>query len=77
MSARKRVTIPVRVEPGSDLPAAERAAVLDAVNRNRALEGSLLPILHAVQERLGWVPQHAVPLIALELNLRVPKCTAC
>ena len=56
MSARKRVTIPIRVEPGSDLPAAERAAVLEAVNSNRALEGALLPILHAIQDRLGWIP---------------------
>ncbi len=69
MSARKRVTIPIRVEPGSDLPAAERAAVLEAVNGNRALEGALLPILHAIQDRLGWVPPRVLPLIAYELNL--------
>jgi hypothetical protein len=29
MSERKRVTIPIRVEPGADLPAAERTAVLE------------------------------------------------
>jgi formate dehydrogenase subunit gamma len=69
MSARKRVTIPIRIEPGSDLPAAERAAVLEAVNRNRALEGALLPILHAIQDRLGWIPPRTLPLIAYELNL--------
>jgi formate dehydrogenase subunit gamma len=69
MSARKRVTIPIRVEPGSDLPAAERAAVLEAVNQNRALEGALLPILHAIQDRLGWIPPRVLPLIAYELNL--------
>jgi formate dehydrogenase subunit gamma len=69
MSARKRVTIPIRVEPGADLPAAERAVVLDAVNRNRALEGPLLPILHAIQDRLGWIPPRTLPLIAYELNL--------
>lgn len=69
MSARKRVMIPIRVEPGSDLPAAERAAVLEAVNSNRALEGALLPILHAIQDRLGWIPPRTLPLIAHELNL--------
>ena len=69
MSARKRVPIAVRVEPGSDLPADERAAVIDAVNSNRALEGALLPILHAIQDRLGWIPPRALPLIAYELNL--------
>jgi formate dehydrogenase subunit gamma len=69
MSARKRVPIPVRVEPGSDLPAEERKLVLEAVNQHRALEGALLPILHAVQDRLGWVPPRTLPLIAYELNL--------
>jgi len=39
------------------------------VNQNRALEGSLLPILHAIQDRLGWIPPRALPLIAYELNL--------
>ena len=33
------------------------------------LEGPLLPILHAVQEAFGYVPQPAVPIIARELNL--------
>jgi formate dehydrogenase subunit gamma len=69
MSARKRVPIPIRPEPGSDLAAAERTAVLEAVNQNRALEGSLLPILHAIQDRLGWIPPRTLPLIAFELNL--------
>jgi len=69
MSGRKRVTIPIRVEPGSDLPADERNVVLGAVQQNRALEGSLLPILHAIQDRLGWVPPRTLPLIAYELNL--------
>jgi formate dehydrogenase subunit gamma len=69
MSARKRVSIPIRVEPGADLPAVERSAVLDAVNQNRALEGALLPILHAIQDRLGWIPPRTLPLIAYELNL--------
>jgi len=69
VSERKRVPIPIRVEPGADLPAAERTAVLEAVNRHRALEGALLPILHAIQDRLGWIPPRALPLIAYELNL--------
>ncbi len=69
MSTRKRVPIAIRVEPGSDLPAEERGAVLDAVNSNRTLEGALLPILHAIQDRLGWIPPRALPLIAYELNL--------
>ncbi len=69
MSARRPVTIPVRVEPGSDLPPTERSAVLESVNDNRSLQGALLPVLHGIQDRLGWVPPRAVPLVAFELNL--------
>ena len=36
----------------------------------RAAEpGALLPILHAIQDALGYVPEAAVPLIAEGLNL--------
>ncbi|MGH8144050.1 MAG: formate dehydrogenase subunit gamma [Steroidobacteraceae bacterium] len=66
---RKGVMIPIRPEPGTDLPPAERAAVLEAVGRYRDLQGALLPILHAIQQQLGWVPARTVPLIAFELNL--------
>ena len=31
--------------------------------------GPLLPILHAIQEEVGYVPNDALPLIAKELNL--------
>jgi formate dehydrogenase subunit gamma len=34
-----------------------------------ALEGPLLPILHALQESFGHVPRAAIPLIAEHLNL--------
>lgn len=34
-----------------------------------ALEGPLLPILHAVQEAFGYVPEESIPVIAGELNL--------
>jgi len=67
--SRKRVTIPIRVETTAQLPPDQRAAVLDSVQKHRSLEGALLPILHGVQERLGWVPPAAVPLIAIELNI--------
>ena len=33
------------------------------------LEGPLLPILHAVQEEFGHVPEEALPVIADQLNL--------
>ena len=31
--------------------------------------GALLPILHGIQEKLGYVPSEAIPIIASELNL--------
>lgn len=34
-----------------------------------AMEGPAMPILHAMQETFGYVPQDAVPLIADALNL--------
>jgi formate dehydrogenase subunit gamma len=40
-----------------------------ALARCRHLPGALLPVLHAVQEALGYVPPEAVPLIAHGLNL--------
>jgi formate dehydrogenase subunit gamma len=65
--------IPIKVEPPSSLSAAERSAVLDACGRLKALPGALLPVLHAVQEALKFVPKDAVPLIARELNLSVAE----
>ena len=61
--------IPVKVEPVSSLTGAERTAVLEVCARLKPLVGALLPILHGVQEELGFVPKDAVPLIARELNL--------
>ena len=33
------------------------------------MRGALLPILHALQDRFGYVPKEAVPMIAKALNL--------
>ena len=35
----------------------------------RHLEGPLLPILHAIQEEFGYVPEETKPVIATALNL--------
>jgi formate dehydrogenase subunit gamma len=42
------------------------AQILDA---HRGLEGPLLPILHAVQEAFGFIPETAIPQIAKALSL--------
>ncbi|QRG04916.1 formate dehydrogenase subunit gamma [Xanthobacter dioxanivorans] len=45
----------------------ERAAQVIAEHRH--LEGATMPILHALQETFGFVPDPAVPMIAETLNL--------
>ncbi|MFE4258316.1 NAD(P)H-dependent oxidoreductase subunit E [Streptomyces sp. NPDC056883] len=37
--------------------------------RHRGERGALLPVLHAVQAELGYVPQEAIPVLADEFNL--------
>jgi formate dehydrogenase subunit gamma len=71
-SSPRRI-FPIKLEPSSNLSAGERAAVLDACARLKALPGALLPILHAVQAVLRFVPKDAVPLIAAELNLSIAE----
>ncbi len=34
-----------------------------------ALDGGLLPVLHAIQAELGWIPDAIVPTVASALNL--------
>jgi formate dehydrogenase subunit gamma len=45
------------------------AKVRAALDANRDRPGALLPVLHAVQDAVGYVPDDAVPLIAHDLNL--------
>ena len=51
------------------LTGAQHAAVLESVAALGHLQGALLPVLHAIQDRLGWVPPGVVPLLATGLNL--------
>ena len=51
------------------LTAEQRTAVKKAIDDNRGIAGPLMPILHAVQDAIGFVPDGAVALIAHELNL--------
>jgi formate dehydrogenase subunit gamma len=67
-SASRRV-IPIKAERPSSLNAEESAAVLRALGDWRGKPGNLLPVLHAVQDALGFVPPDAVGLIAKDLNL--------
>lgn len=65
------IPLPIKapvLKPDS-LTAQQRSAVKNAVDENRGKPGPLMPILHAVQDALGFVPDGAVSLIAHELNL--------
>ncbi|MEZ5462637.1 formate dehydrogenase subunit gamma [Dokdonella sp.] len=46
-----------------------RTAVLLAIDSEASRVDSLLPILHRIQDALGYVPAAAVPLVADALNL--------
>jgi len=63
--------IPLKVLPqgAPGLSPEQRSAVRAALDANRGAAGALLPILHAVQDALGYVPEAAVPVIAHDLNL--------
>jgi formate dehydrogenase subunit gamma len=45
------------------------AEILEVIEVHKSLEGPLLPILHALQEVFGHVPDAAQPLIAEALNI--------
>jgi formate dehydrogenase subunit gamma len=52
----------------SRIPVADDA-VESAIKTEGWRPGALLPVLHAVQDRIGYVPPEAVPVIAKALNL--------
>ncbi len=68
-----RRVIPIKLEKSATLDARTRGAVLSACQALKSLPGALLPILHAVQEALGFIPKDAVPVIADQLNLSIAE----
>lgn len=70
---RQRRVIPIKAEPPSSLTAAQRSAVLDISARLKDVPGALMPLFHAVQDALGYVPKDSVPLIAQALNLSIAE----
>jgi len=43
--------------------------VENTVDRHRESVGPLMPVLHSIQDALGYVPAEAVPLLASAMNL--------
>lgn len=50
-------------------PANPGDAVQPLIDQHRDVPGGLMPLLHAVQDALGYVPDEVVPRIAQALNL--------
>lgn len=47
----------------------ETARGAEIIAEHSKMEGATLPIMHALQETFGHVPEEAIPMIASELNL--------
>jgi formate dehydrogenase subunit gamma len=46
------------------------ATIISRIVRElKAKPGALLPILHGIQDELGYIPEDAIPIIAGEMNL--------
>jgi formate dehydrogenase subunit gamma len=69
MAKDSRRVIPLKVERPSSLTSEEQAAVQRACDEWQDKPGALLPILHAVQDAIGFVPPDALEPIAKALNL--------
>jgi len=46
-----------------------RDVIEASITSNKDKPGALLPILHGIQDNIGYIPPEAVPVIASELNL--------
>jgi formate dehydrogenase subunit gamma len=44
-------------------------AASDLIDKYKHLDGAMLPVLHALQERFGYIDDSAIPLVADALNV--------
>jgi formate dehydrogenase subunit gamma len=68
-----RRVIPIKPEPVLRLSASERDRIETVCTAFASLPGALLPILHGIQDALGFVSPDAVPMIAKHLNLSLAE----
>ena len=47
----------------------DREAVETLISAHLALPGAMLPVLHAIQDALGYIPSDAIALVAEKLNV--------
>ena len=52
-----------------DTPGPDAARIAEIINAHIGLEGAALPILHALQEAFGFVPEAALAPMAQALNI--------
>jgi formate dehydrogenase subunit gamma len=50
-------------------PLRDDAKIKELAEAHASRPGALLPILHAIQDELGYIPDSAVPIVARVLNL--------
>jgi len=60
---------PIKLAELSSLSPAELAAVNGVLAKLKDAPGALLPVLHGIQDALGFVPKDAVPIVAKAMNL--------
>lgn len=53
--------------PSADLDDVSQV-VLDAIARHHGTEGALLPVLHDIQDALGYIPPRCLPILSDALN---------
>jgi formate dehydrogenase subunit gamma len=59
----------MKSQPNEAPNARQLAAIEELAATHAAVPGALLPLLHAIQDELGYVPPDAVPIVARALNL--------
>jgi len=52
-----------------ETPAEIKAQLAVVIGGLKGLPGAMLPILHAIQDKIGYIPSDVVPMIADQLNL--------
>jgi formate dehydrogenase subunit gamma len=58
---------------GRFMSRAQKDGVISICAKLKSSAGALMPILHAIQNELGFVPHDAVPVVARELNLSIAE----
>ena len=64
----EKIPVSIRPQLRPALTPQQEGAVRAALDVHRGDAGALLPVMHAIQDALGYIPEGAVPIIAQDLN---------